>query len=60
MTDDEEEKAALYRRQCETMRILLKNHAITKEQYAKSFHDLTVKMGMERISEEFQPDTEKF
>lgn len=34
----------LYRRQVELLKLFLEKHAITQEQFDKSYHDLTEKM----------------
>ena len=36
----------LYLQQVETLKLFLERNAISKEQYEKSLHDLTEKMGM--------------
>ena len=41
----EEKKRELYLRQKKLLDTFLEKGAISKEQYEKSFHDLTVKMG---------------
>ena len=38
-------KRELYDKQVETLKLFLERHAISQEQYDKSFHDLTEKMG---------------
>ena len=38
-------KRELYEKQVETLKLFLERHAISQEQYDKSFHDLTEKMG---------------
>lgn len=38
-------KRKLYEKQVETLKLFLERHAISQEQYDKSFHDLTEKMG---------------
>lgn len=48
MEENESEKVALYVKQCETLNIFLQKHAISREQYEKSFRDLTAKMKMEK------------
>ena len=42
----EEKKKQLYLKQVETLNDFLELNAISKEQYEKSLHDLTEKMGM--------------
>ena len=42
----EEKKKQLYLKQVETLNGFLERNAISKEQYEKSLHDLTEKMGM--------------
>ena len=39
----------LYLEQMKTLKLFLERGAISKAQYDKSIHDLTVKMGMENI-----------
>lgn len=41
----EEKNHALYLRQVELLKIFLAHHAISQEQYDKSYRDLTEKMG---------------
>ena len=41
-----EKKKQLYLKQVETLNGFLERNAISKEQYEKSLHDLTEKMGM--------------
>lgn len=41
----EEKKKDLYDRQVETLKKFLERGAISQQQYDKSFHDLTEKMG---------------
>lgn len=41
----EQKKNELYDKQVETLKLFLERHAISQEQYDKSFHDLTEKMG---------------
>ena len=47
-----EKRKQLYLQQKETLDLFLERGAITPEQYRKSFHDLTEKMGMGEISED--------
>ena len=42
----EEKKKQLYLKQVKTLNDFLERNAISKEQYEKSLHDLTEKMGM--------------
>lgn len=42
----EEKKKQLYLKQVKTLNDFLERNAISKEQYDKSLHDLTEKMGM--------------
>lgn len=42
----EEKKKELFLRQKELLDTFLAHHAITQQQYDKSLHDLTEKMGM--------------
>lgn len=42
----EEKKKQLYLKQVQTLNDFLERNAISKEQYEKSLHDLTEKMGM--------------
>ena len=42
----EEKKKQLYLKQVQTLNDFLKRNAISKEQYEKSLHDFTEKMGM--------------
>lgn len=42
----QEKKRQLYLRQRHTLDLFLERHAISREQYDKSLHDLTVKMGI--------------
>lgn len=44
----EEKRRQLYLRQVKTLNDFLERGAISKEQYEKSFSDLTEKMGMDR------------
>ena len=41
----QEKKRQLYLRQRHTLDLFLERHAISREQYDKSLHDLTEKMG---------------
>lgn len=41
----EEKKKDLYDRQVDTLKKFLERNAISQQQYDKSFHDLTEKMG---------------
>ena len=41
----EQKKRDLYDRQVQLLKTFLERNAISKEQYDKSFHDLTEKMG---------------
>ena len=50
-TTAEEKKIALYRRQKAMLETLLEHGAIAQAQFDKSFGDLTVKMGMEKLEE---------
>ena len=45
-------KHELYDKQVETLKLFLERHAISQEQYDKSFHDLTEKMGFTVSSNE--------
>ena len=45
----EEKRRALYDRQVVLLATFLEHGAISKEQHDKSLHDLTVKMGYEKI-----------
>ena len=45
----EEKNRLLYLEQKNTLKLFLERGAISKAQYDKSIHDLTVKMGMENI-----------
>ena len=38
----------LYRRQVELLKLFLEKHAITQEQFDKSYHDLTEKMHIQK------------
>ena len=42
----QEKKQQLNLRQKHTLGLFMERHAISREQYDKSLHDLTVKMGM--------------
>ena len=42
----EQKKRDLYDRQVELLKTFLERNAISQEQYDKSFHDLTEKMGV--------------
>ncbi len=44
----EEKNRILYQRQMELLATFLEKGAISKEQYKKSLHDLTVKMGIKQ------------
>lgn len=44
----EEKNRLLYEKQKALMKTFLEKGAISKEQYEKSFHDLTVKMNIQR------------
>lgn len=46
-----EEKLELYRKQKQTLDLFLERHAISQDQYDKSFNDLTVKMGIGEATE---------
>lgn len=48
----EEKKVQLYLQQKEVLQDFLERGAISKEQYDKSFGDLTEKMGMEKYAKE--------
>ena len=48
----EQKKHELYDKQVETLKLFLERHAISQEQYDKSFHDLTEKMGFTGSSNE--------
>ena len=50
MTADEK-KRDLYLSQVQLLNDFLERGAISREQYDKSFHDLTEKMGMERFAQ---------
>ena len=45
-------KRELYDKQVKTLKLFLERHAISQEQYDKSFHDLTEKMGFTGSSNE--------
>ncbi len=45
----EEKKIQLYKNQKNTLDLFLERNAISREQYNKSLHDLTEKMGMQDI-----------
>ena len=45
----EKKNRLLYLEQKKTLKLFLERGAISKAQYDKSIHDLTVKMGMEYI-----------
>ncbi len=45
---DEQKRVELYNRQVKMLRMFLERNAISKEQFDKSYHDLTVKMGMDK------------
>lgn len=47
----EEKKRKLYEKQVDLLKTFLERNAISKAQYDKSFHDLTVKMGMESMND---------
>ncbi len=42
----EQKREQLYYQQCRLLEQFRERHAITEEQYQKSLHDLTTKMGM--------------
>lgn len=44
-----EKKIQLYKNQKNTLDLFLERNAISREQYDKSLHDLTEKMGMKDI-----------
>ena len=44
-----EKKIQLYKKQKNTLDLFLERNAISREQYDKSLHDLTEKMGMKDI-----------
>ena len=46
LTENDDKKTALYIRQTNLLDTFLEHGAISKAQYDKSLHDLTVKMGM--------------
>ena len=46
LTENDDKKAALYIRQKNLLDTFLEHGAISRAQYDKSLHDLTVKMGM--------------
>ena len=48
----EQKKHELYDKQVKTLKLFLERHAISQEQYNKSFHDLTEKMGFTVSSNE--------
>ena len=47
----EEKKKALYLKQKRLLDTFLERNAISKAQYDKSLHDMTVKMGMQNVEE---------
>ena len=47
----EEKKEELYLRQVRVLQTFLQHGAISQEQFEKSFHDLTEKMGMQHVKE---------
>lgn len=48
----EQKKRDLYDRQVQLLKTFLERNAISKEQYDKSYHDLTVKMGYPETGED--------
>ena len=50
----QEQKHELYLKQKALLDTFLEKHAITQAQYDKSLHDLTEKMGEDKIQEENQ------
>lgn len=46
----EEKKVQLFLNQKKTLDLFLERHAISQEQYNKSLHDMTVKMGIDPIN----------
>lgn len=49
--EDENKRRTLYSEQKKLLETFLKNGAITRAQFEKSLHDLTVKMGMEEYGD---------